>query len=143
MISCKRCGSREKIKSGFQNGKQRYKCKSCNRYFVERDDREKYSFEDKLRALRLYKRGLSLRSIAEFIGTNNVTIFHWIRNFGKDLKEHIVNLDLNILGSEIIEIDEMWHYCQKNEKNFGFGLLFHEPEGKLLLLNLALEEEKL
>ncbi|MCH2226942.1 MAG: hypothetical protein MK033_04135 [Candidatus Caenarcaniphilales bacterium] len=142
MVSCKRCGSSERIKSGKMNGKQRYKCKSCGYHYVENDDREKYSFKDKLTALKLYKRGLSLRSIAEILHTNNVTILYWIRNFGKDLKEHILSLDFNVLNNEVIEIDEMWHYCQKNKENFGFGLLIQEQEEKLLQLSLVLEEEK-
>lgn len=94
-------------------------------------------------ALNLYKRGISLRSIAEIIRTNNVTILYWLKNFGESLKEHILSLDFNILGNEIIEIDEMWHYCQKNKENFGFGLLIQEQEEKLLQLSLVLEEEKL
>ena len=39
MLSCKRCRSQKFIKSGIAAGKQRYRCRHCNRYFREGDAR--------------------------------------------------------------------------------------------------------
>ena len=59
-----------------------------------------------LQALQLYKKGLSLRSIAEIIGTNNVTMCD----------------DL-----DVIEIDEMCHYIKKITKIMDLACLLSFP----------------
>ena len=32
---CPRCGSKEKVKSGYNKGKQKYLCKECGRNYTE------------------------------------------------------------------------------------------------------------
>ena len=73
-ISCKRCQSEKSIKAGKMNCKQRYRCKDCGYHFTSEDGRVKYGANDRFVALTLYRKGLSLRSIAEIIGTSNVLI---------------------------------------------------------------------
>ena len=141
-MSCKNCGSKNRIKSGKARGKQRYKCKECNYHYVEGDSREKYSEKDRITALKLYKRGLSLRAIAEILKTNNVTVLHWIRNFGKYIKSKVLSSKGISTKNDIIEIDEMWHYCEKNKENYGFGLLILVPSKESLELKSALVELK-
>ena len=38
-MQCPKCGSKERVKSGFMNGKQRYKCKSCKCNFTQSNQR--------------------------------------------------------------------------------------------------------
>jgi len=75
-ISCKKCDSENNIKAGKMNGKQRYRCKDCRYHFTQDDGRRKYTMNDRLTALTLFRKGLSLRSIAEIIGTSNVLILY-------------------------------------------------------------------
>ena len=68
----------------------------------------------------MYRKGLSLRSIAEIIGTSNVLILHWIRNMGRFVQETVLSRPFSSSEEmDIIEIDEMWHYVQKNAKKYG------------------------
>ena len=123
-IGCKRCKSEEATKAGKMNSKQRYHCKDCGCHFTQEDGRIKYRASDRLAALTLYRKGLSLRSIAEIIGTSNVLILYWIRNIGRFVQEAILSKPLT--ASEeigIVEIDEMWHYVQKNRIKYGYSLL--------------------
>ena len=39
VISCPRCESTKVIKNGFNHGRQRYKCKDCDRHFQEKIER--------------------------------------------------------------------------------------------------------
>ena len=88
-IMCSKCGENSYYKSGKANGKQRYKCKECGCHFTMKDRREKYSRKQRLTAVTLFRKGLSLRSIAEVIGANNVIVLYWIRNIGKFIKNTV------------------------------------------------------
>ena len=128
-IFCKRCGSLSWVKAGKMNLKQRYCCKSCGYFFTHKDRRQKYTDEQRFLAITLFRKGLSLRSIAEIIGTNNVTILQWVRSIGRYVKEHVLAQPIENTDSlDIIEIDEMWHYVKKNSENYGFGLLTLVPK---------------
>ena len=73
------------------NCKQRYRCKDCGYHFILEDGRVKYRANDRFVALTLYRKGLSLRSIAEIIGTSNVLILYWIRNIGRFVQETVLS----------------------------------------------------
>lgn len=123
-IICCKCRESNYYRSGKVNGKQRYKCKSCGCHFTINDRREKYSVKQKIVAITLFKKGLSLRSIAEVIGANNVIVLYWIKNIGKFIKDTVLdsvvqsNKDL-----EVVEMDELWHYVQKKEKTMDMAYL--------------------
>ena len=128
-LNCKKCGSNSYHKSGKMNNKQRYCCKACGCFFTDGDARIKYHDNDRFLAITLFRKGLSLRSIAEIVGTNNVTVLNWVRNVGAYIKERILSQPVEASDSlDVIEIDEMWHYVQKNSANYGFGLLTLVPK---------------
>ena len=62
LIMCSKCGESSYYKSGKANGKQR------------------------LAAVASFRKGLSLRSIAEIIGANNVIILYWTEILGSSSK---------------------------------------------------------
>lgn len=143
LICCKKCGSDKHHLAGKINGKQRYKCTVCYSHYVMQDGRKRYNDTQKLHALLLFRKGLSLRSIADIIGTNNVTVLKWIRGFGATLKAHILSQPIEKTEElDVIEIDELWHYVKKNSKNYGSGLLILVPkdglsQSKLVLVGLS------
>ena len=138
-ISCKRCQSEKSIKAGTMNCKQRYRCKDCGYHFTSEDGRVKYGANDRFVALTLYRKGLSLRSIAEIIGTSNVLVLYWIRNIGRFVQEAVLSRPFpSSEEMDIIEIDEMWHYVQKNAKEYGYGLRTLVPNKESLPAKLAL-----
>ena len=120
MYECKRCGSLNYRKNGKVGEKQRYYCKDCRYNFTEGDKRTNRgkSLEIKQIAIQLYLLGLGFRAIGRFLEVSNVAVLNWVREAGARRK-------LDTLPSEIsvMELDEMWHYCQKKEKS-GSGWQF-------------------
>jgi transposase-like protein len=101
-MKCPKCSSEKNVKSGFTNGRQRYKCKECScNYSVEIKSTAKPQSMKK-QALHLYLEGLGFRSIGRFLGVSNVTVLNWIRSFG--LKENEIQSKTNEI--EVVEIDE-------------------------------------
>ena len=109
-----------------------------------KDRREKYSAKQRLAAVTLFRKGLSLRSIAEVIGANNVIVLYWIRNIGKFIKNTVLSAAVQSSKElEVIEIDELWYYVQKNRKSCGYGLFTLVPEKESLPARLVLLASKL
>jgi transposase-like protein len=136
MLRCKHCGSEEKVRNGCPNGKQRYKCKECGKNYVSGDSREKYSNDKKLKVVRMYLEGIGIRSIERLEGVSNPLIIKWIRKFSKSLKRKLneVNIPQDAKQISIIELDELFSYCQKKLTKSTFGLLLIGTEIKLLIL---------
>ena len=138
-VSCHKCSSLRYCKAGKMNEKQRYKCKDCGCHYTLSDGRRRYSDAQRTKAVLLYKKGLSLRSVADIIGTNDVTVLKWIRSFGRHVKEAVLSQPIDIAeGLDIIEIDEMWHYVKKSPENYGYGLLILACENASLPLKSVL-----
>ena len=122
-MKCSKCKCSEKVKNGFIKGMQRYKCKKCGYYTVEKRSGE-YSKETKKKALQLYLEGLGFRSIGRILNVSNVSILNWIRNFGEEVKE--LQADNNSI--EYAELDEMHSYIGNKKTTVGFGLLLIDLE---------------
>lgn len=136
MVICKHCGESKLVKDGIVKSKQRYLCKDCGRTFRDGDEREKYTIEQKIRVIKLYTDGVGMRSIERAEGVSTPLLIHWIRNFGKMLREKISTTPIpnDAKDIEILEMDELFTYYQKKHKKPMFGLLWTETEIKLLIL---------
>lgn len=116
-ITCKKCGSKDYVKSGTVRGKQRYKCKSCGLHFVEGDQRVKVSSAGKALAMLLYGSGkASYGFIARLFGVSRPAVLKWVRKFAAELPEPEIPADI-----ERVQIDEMWHFINKKNKKYGSG----------------------
>jgi len=135
-LICKHCGASEYRKAGFSKGKQRYKCTSCSKVFSQGDKREKYSIEQKIKAIKLYTEGVGLRTIERAEGISTPLLIHWIRKLGRMVKQHLVNAEIPEHAKDIaiLEIDELFTFYKKNSKKPMFGLLWTETGIKLLIL---------
>ena len=135
-LSCKHCGEIIYKKAGFSKGKQRYKCKSCNKVFSEGDKRVKYSMEQKLKAIKLYTDGVGLRTIERAEGISTPLLIHWIRRLGKLLKHHLLSSKIPEHAQDIaiLEVDELFSFYQKKNRKLTYGLLWTETGIKLLIL---------
>ncbi|MGC9123951.1 MAG: IS1/IS1595 family N-terminal zinc-binding domain-containing protein [Thermoplasmata archaeon] len=67
-VICKSCGSPNIIKYGKNRKKQVYKCKNCNRKFVNNGDLLKLKYNPRIITLilDLYFKGVSLRKIVHY-----------------------------------------------------------------------------
>jgi transposase len=135
-IKCKSCNSEQYVKNGYVGGKQRYKCKQCDKSFIEGDLREKYSIEKKLKCVKMYLEGVGIRTIERLEGVANPLIIKWIRKFSKILKAKLNEVEIpeDAKKIQIIELDELFSYCKKKLTKSTFGLLLIETEIKLLIL---------
>ena len=79
---CPKCQSREVVKNGKVQGKQRYKCKSCSLQFTRLTPRGRPA-QEKAMAVTLYTQGLSIRAIARLIEVSPSAVLKWIKTFAK------------------------------------------------------------
>ena len=136
MNSCKHCGEEENlVKNGVILEKQRYLCRSCGKTFREGDKREKHTLERKIRVMKLYTEGVGIRSIERIEGVSGAIIVHWVRKFGKMLKQKLCTTKVpdDCKKIEILEVDELFTYHQKKAKKPIYGLLWTETGIKLLI----------
>jgi transposase-like protein len=112
---CPRCQSSHTVKNGSVKGKAKRRCRDCGYSFSRLTPRGK-PVGVKIAAIMLYVHGLSMNVIARFMGVSNVAVLKWIRAFGQ---KQAVRPPAG--EAVIIELDEMWHYLQKKQKNSGSG----------------------
>lgn len=121
-MQCPKCSGLAFHKDGKIKGKQRYRCKTCDCRFT-RGTKRGYGMDKRLQALALYREGVGFRGIGRFLGVSNVTVLNWIKAFGKDVKARMLEQAPDIRDMDVVVLDELWHYTQKNGGNFGYGLL--------------------
>ena len=115
--TCKKCGSKNLVKSGKIRGKQRYECKACGCNFVIGDLREKVSPEGKALAVLLYGRGkASYGFIAKLFNVSRTAVLKWIRSVSSRLPEPEIDDSI-----KEIQVDEMWHFINKKKEEYGSG----------------------
>jgi len=91
----------DKVKSGVNKGRQRYKCKKYQ-YFFTVDHKSDTATPDQRRlALTLYLEGLGFRSIGRILGFSHVAVYQWVRAFGENLKQ------IKRPVAKIVELDEL------------------------------------
>ena len=108
-IVCKFCGSPNIIKYGKNGKKQVYKCKNCNRKFVNNGDFLKLKYDPRIITLTLdlYFKGVSLRKISDHLkqfynlNVHYTTIYRWIKKYIEILNEYVSTLEP--------ELSDTWH----------------------------------
>lgn len=115
-LACKRCQSKDFVKSGKLRGDQRYLCKSCGYHFTDTPPRGKPEAMKALAVL-LYGMGaMSYRMIARVLGVSQVSVYQWIKAEAKALPAPEMPADI-----QIVNLDEMWHFLKKRPQNSGFS----------------------
>ena len=135
-LLCKHCGGDQKVRNGYVQGKQRSKCKDCGKTYREGDLREKYTNEQRLRAIKWYLEGVGIMSIERIEGVPNPLIIKWIRKFSKILRARLNEIEIpdDAKKIQIVELDELFSYCKKSLTKSTYGLLLIGHELKLLTL---------
>lgn len=139
MLFCPKCSHDISIKSGKINGKQRYKCKSCSYHYTVLQRIGSGSKEQKRQALELYLEGLGFRSIGRFLKFSHVSVFNWIKVFGKELED--IKSDKQI---RVVEMDEMHSYVGNKKTIAGSGLLLIEigTNSSIALLASGIQQQE-
>jgi transposase-like protein len=135
MENCPRCKSDNIRKDGIVKHKQRFLCKECNyRFTVETIGKPEKLKRD---ALILYLEGLGFRSIGRFLNVSHVSVFNWIKSFGK--KIDAIRSEDKI---DVIEVDEMHTYVGSKKTSFGSGLLLIEMGTNSSIVKLVHEKQQ-
>ena len=127
--ACPRCQSDAVVKNGNILGKQRFKCKACNRQFTRLTPRGRPASE-KASAVTLYAQGLSMCAIARLFHVSPSAVLKWIRNFAREHYEKPVPT-----SSIEVELDEMWHYLKSKKTNSGSGKPYPDKQAGSLTGN--------
>jgi len=138
--SCPRCGGSERVKAGFVNDQQRYRCKACNYFFTM--NKKGVSVDLKRLAVHLYLEGLGYRAISRIIGVSDVAVAKWI-NPAKDVLHPIRKQK-----SRLNELHKLEHFFITKElfNQYGWLLIGIEENKDTCLLgsytagNCRLEE---
>ncbi len=76
---CFYCQSTHISKNGKRRGKQNYKCKKCDRQFVESYSPKGYATEMKEYCLNLHSNGMGFRAIERETGVSHNTVINWLK----------------------------------------------------------------
>lgn len=136
MKNCKHCHGNKLVKNGIIKGKQRYKCKLCGKQSRDGDKRIKHSADKRIKVIRSYLEGVGIRSIERLENVCNPLIIKWIRKFSKIIQHQLQSQEIteDMKNITILELDELFSYCQKKLQKSTYGLLLIGTEIKLLTL---------
>jgi len=133
MMKCKHCKSGNFIKNGTNRGIQRFICNDCNRTFSCKPP--KFGKEIKRQAMLMYLNNVGIRKTALFLGASRTTILNWIREGHETLVDFLSEFKPDVSeAADIIELDEIYTFVQKNSSGQQFGLLILGRKNVLLRL---------
>ena len=78
-VSCYHCGSTDLIRFGFQNGRQRYKCRACGKTSRANKGSNAYNETRKSEILAAYHERGSLRAMTRIFGVSASTVLIWLK----------------------------------------------------------------
>jgi len=136
-MDCPRCKSVKYCKAGFYNGRQRYKCKSCNYYYTVFQKSNVKSSDTKRLAFEMYLEGLGFRAIGRILKISYGTVYQWIKKWGSHFEVPNRNEEI-----KIVEIDELHTYVGQKKTTAGYGLLLIDVENGFSFLSVETGRQK-
>ena len=131
MLSCPRCSSAARVKSGAIKGRQRFKCKECQYLYTVPHKSDTSTPDQRRLAVTLYLEGLGFRSIGRILGFSHVAIYQWIKALGKEVAQ------IKRPSAQIVELDELHSYVGHKKTIAGPGLLLIDLGNASSMLSLA------
>lgn len=132
-MSCHHCGSENTVRNGSYQGVQRYLCRGCGRSFTSRGERIDRAV--KARVIDMYLNNVGVRKAARFAGVAPASVINWVRKAREAMAEQLRQAADTLVSdgaADIIEMDEIYTYVQKNAAAPSFGLLI--VDGRVALL---------
>ena len=130
MLSCPRCASTDRVKSGVIQDHQRYKCKGCHYLYTVPHKSDTATPAQRRMAVTLYLEGLGFRSIGRILGFSHVAIYQWIKALGEEVAQ------MKRPAAQIVELDELHSYVGHKKTTAGSGLLLIELGNASSMLSL-------
>ena len=135
MKECPKCKSKKLVKNGFNNGKQRCKCKECN--FNPSVEQVGYSEEFKARVIRAYLEGVGMRALSRIFEIGIATVIDWVRKASRNLPK-----PEKAKSVQVMELDEMHHWIGEKKTQYGSGLQFAVLPVKLSTMKWVVVEQE-
>lgn len=96
---CPNCGSTNVVKNGFKNGRQKFKCKDCNKYFSSNTNsilfKTNKSYSSWINFIHCEIMGLTLNEESHECGISQTTAFSWRHKLYHAITEVSKNVRLN------------------------------------------------
>ena len=136
-MQCHHCGSETYRRNGSYKGVQRYICKRCGRSFTSRGER--FSKQVKAQALDMYLNNVGIRKVARFVGASPASILNWIAAAAEAMAQRLARAGAQVRDErpDVIEMDEIYTYIQKNGSAPSYGLLILGEKVALLRITSA------
>jgi transposase-like protein len=136
-MHCHHCGSDQYRKNGSYQGVQRYVCKGCGRSFT--GNGERFDKATKAAALDMYLNNVGIRKIARFTGASPAGVLKWIRKAAETLAQRLRHAAVQVQTDlpDVIEMDEIYTFVQKNSAAPSYGLLIAGDRVALLRITSA------
>jgi transposase-like protein len=115
IVICPDCSSSDLRKAGLKRGAQRYQCRACGRYCTDRAP--KFSAETKAMAVQMYLNSMGIRAIGRVLKASPAAVLKWIRKEHGVVQQRMAEQapPSQSMGPDIIEMDEIYTYVQKND----------------------------
>jgi len=131
-MNCKYCNS-TCIKKGFQDGKQKYKCKSCNK-----NQRDTYTYricdgKDEYYLILLNNEGMSISSMSRLTGISKANVVNKIRKIGRQISLPIIKEQ-----GQQYEADEMKVLIGKKNKHCPNYLIYALNKDTKQVINMTI-----
>jgi transposase-like protein len=135
--ACKHCSSVTVVRNGHQQKSQRFLCRHCGKTFQRKPPRY-HDAAIKQKALEMYLNNVGIRKIALFLGVSPPAVLKWVRGAADHLAIRLRTMADQLERSDntpdIIEMDEIYTYVQKNSSARSSGLLILDSKAVLLRL---------
>lgn len=137
MATCHHCGASDYARNGRFKGVQRYLCRGCGRSFTSRGERIPRAVREQ--ALLMHLNNVGIRKIALFLKVSPASVVNWVRKAGEALAEELARASETARDTrpDVIEMDEVYTFVQKNAAGRSYGLLI--AGGRVALLPTSSE----
>jgi transposase-like protein len=135
--TCHDCGSTDIVKNGTNKcGSAQYRCNNCGSHRVLEPKRS-HTKREKETILKAYQERASMRGLERIFGISRQTVADWIRKIVADLPDFKDTLE-PVQPEDVLELDEVWSFVLKKEKNAGCGRRFVVARAKSSPLSLGI-----
>ena len=101
------------------NKKQRYKCKQCGCNYTQAT-LYRIPLSKRIEAIKLYLEGVGFRGIERLTGISHNTVIKWVKQLATEIERLRPEIENTVVD---VELDEMWHFIQKNSKMLGLACM--------------------
>jgi len=136
-IKCRHCQSENCIKNGkASNTKQRYKCRSCQKRFINFYTYNAYQTNLNQQIILLTKEGLGIRSTARVLGISATTLLRRILSIANNITRPIVS------RGKTYEVDELKTFIGNKDKKIWIAYALERESRKVISLYVGARTNK-